>query len=347
MIEQFGYDEHWRSLFAAANTGDLQPVRILAEHKSQYIAATPWGESPAQVSGRMRRLIEAAEEPRPAVGDFAAAFMPDTGDRAVVESVLPRKSLFSRADPWNDSVQALAANFDTALLCSSLNKEFNIARLERYLVMGAKSGARLAIVLTKADLCADVPTYAQMCKAIAGDIPVHTVSAVSGEGLHALAPYFSSGQTVAALGSSGVGKSTLVNALFGQEIMKTAGIREDDDKGRHTTVHRQIMLLPSGGLYMDTPGMRELGLHDARGEVGNLFAEIEALAAECRFGDCRHEHEPGCAVRAALESGIIDPDAYRRYRKLLKESAYVGNPTKYVLDRRDMRKKSMKARRKS
>ena len=324
MIEQFGYDEHWRSLFAAANTGDLQPVRILAEHKSQYIAATPWGESPAQVSGRMRRLIEAAEEPRPAVGDFAAAFMPDTGDRAVVESVLPRKSLFSRADPWNDSVQALAANFDTALLCSSLNKEFNIARLERYLVMGAKSGARLAIVLTKADLCADVPMYAQMCKAIAGDIPVHTVSAVSG-----------------------VGKSTLVNALFGQEIMKTAGIREDDDKGRHTTVHRQIMLLPSGGLYMDTPGMRELGLHDARGEVGSLFAEIEALAAECRFGDCRHEHEPGCAVRAALESGIIDPDAYRRYRKLLKESAYVGNPTKYVLDRRDMRKKSMKAKRKS
>lgn len=329
MIETYGYSQSWKAAFEAEGGETLSPIRILAEHKSQYVAATDCGELPAQVSGYLRQLIAVGKQPSPAVGDFAAAYIPETRDRAVIEAILPRRSVFVRMDSFKGGRQALAANFDTALLCSSLNREFNIARMERYLVMGRESGASLAIVLTKADLCEEPELFVQMCKAVSGEVPVHVVSAVTGEGLPSLAPYFASGQTVVALGSSGVGKSTLVNALFGQEIMQVAAIREDDAKGRHTTVHRQIVLLPSGGLYMDTPGMRELGLYDAQESVNDTFSQVAALAQGCRFDDCRHEGEPDCAVRRALEMGELEASVYKRYKKLLRESAYAGNSPEY------------------
>lgn len=347
MIEQFGYDEYWKAHFDAVAGERLSPVRILAEHKSQYIAVGPEGELPAQVSGYMRQLIAVGTQPRPAVGDYAAAYIPDTKDRAVIEAILPRRSFFMRTDSFNGGTQALAANFDTALLCTSLNKEFNIARLERYLVMGRQSGAQLAVVLTKADLCEDAELYVDMCRAVAGELPIHAVSAVTMGGMDELAPYFARGRTVVALGSSGVGKSTLVNALFGREIMKTADIREDDARGRHTTVHRQILPLPSGGLYMDTPGMRELGLYDAEESVRDVFAEIRALTEQCRFADCRHDSEPGCAVLAALETGALDPQSYKRYKKLLRESAYAENSPGYQRDRARFHKALAKSTRSS
>lgn len=347
MIEAYGYDDRRKRQFEAVAGANMRPARILAEHKSQYIAATPSGELPAQVSGYMRQLIAVGGQPRPAVGDYAAVYIPDTGDRAVIEAILPRDAFFARTDSFNGGMQAIAANFDTALLCTSLNREFNIARLERYLVMGRESGANLAIVLTKADLTDDPTLEIETCRAVAPDLPVHAVSAVTGEGIGALSPYFAAGQTVVALGSSGVGKSSLVNALFGREIMKVAAIREDDAKGRHTTAHREILLLPSGGLYMDTPGMRELGLYDAEEGVNDLFAEIALLAEGCRFDDCRHDREPGCAVRAAIEDGALDPKTYKRYQKLLRESAYAGKSPGYLRDRARFHKALAKQSRQS
>jgi ribosome biogenesis GTPase len=216
----------------------------------------------------------------------------------------------------------VAANVDTALLVASLNADLNLRRLERYLAVTYESGARPVIVLTKADLTEDVDALVAEVEGVAFGVPVLAMSARTGQGLDALAAHLPPGETAVLLGSSGAGKSTLLNALAGAELMATGAIREDDARGRHTTTHRELVRLPSGALILDTPGMRELGLWDAGAGVSSTFEDIEELAADCRFADCRHDGEPGCAVRAAIAAGDLAEERLRAYEKLQAELAY-------------------------
>lgn len=301
----------------------LLPARITAEHKNGYLVITEEGEVPASLSGKYRLLLE-THGGKLVVGDFVAVLLTVTLDRAVITAALPRKSCFYRTDGWSVSgIQLLGANIDTVFICMSLNQNFNLRRLERYVIMAKASEAEGVILLTKADLCADVEVKQALCEAACPGIPVLVVSAQTGQGLEQLQPYLAPGQTVAALGSSGVGKSTLLNRLCGgEEVMKTAEVREDDDMGRHTTVHRQLILLPGGAAFLDTPGMRELGVTDAEDAVSEYFSDIEALAETCRFADCCHKSEPGCAVRKAIADGTIEEARLNSYVRYQRQARY-------------------------
>lgn len=251
----------------------------------------------------------------------------EADSRAIIHGILPRTSKFSRKQAgFVTDEQIVAANVDTVFLVAALNQDFNVRRLERYLILAWESGANPVIVLTKADLCGEGERREKVAEAeqAAMGVPVHMISAAIGEGLGSLAPYFGEGQTVALLGSSGVGKSTLVNALYGEAIMNVKEIREDDDKGRHTTTHRELVPLPGGGVLIDTPGMRELQLWHAEEGLGQGFRDVEQLAAGCRFDDCGHGNEPGCAVQEALRSGALPADRYDSYLKLQRELAYLA-----------------------
>jgi ribosome biogenesis GTPase len=256
-------------------------------------------------------------------GDWVAAAVRPEEATATIHDVLPRRGAFVRraVGGGRGAAQVVAANVDVALLVASLNADLSARRIERYLATAWEGGATPIVVLTKADICRDPDARKAEIEAIALGTPVHVVSAVTGEGLEALAASIAPGQTAALLGSSGVGKSSLVNALAGAALMTTQAIREADARGRHTTTHRQLVLLPNGRLVLDTPGMRELGLWDADTGVAVTFAEIEALAGECRFRDCSHDAEPGCAVRAALADGTLDEGRWRSYGKLQRELA--------------------------
>jgi ribosome biogenesis GTPase len=239
---------------------------------------------------------------------------------ATIHHLLPRRSAFVRK-AIGGGAQVVAANVDVAFLVASLNADLNPRRIERYLATAWESGASPVVVLTKADLCDDCEAHKASIEAVALGVPVHVVSAVTGQGLADLSASFAPGQTAALLGSSGVGKSSLVNALAGSSLMVTQAIREEDARGRHTTTHRELVLLPGGRLMLDTPGMRELGLWDAEAGVATTFADVEALVAECRFRNCAHGAEPGCAVRAALVDGSLDEGRWRSYAKLQREAA--------------------------
>jgi ribosome biogenesis GTPase len=255
----------------------------------------------------------------PAVGDWVAA-RPLPGERkALIEDVLPRRSAFTRKEAWRRTVeQVVAANVDTVFLMSSLGPDLNPRRLERYLVGAWESGAQPAIVLTKADLEPDHVAAVLDVEAIAIGVPIHVVCAVRGEGLGELEPYLRRGATVALLGSSGVGKSTLVNRLAGRDVLTVREVRADG-RGRHTTTHRELVLLPNGGLLLDTPGMRELQLWAGEESLDETFEDVSALTSDCRFADCAHESEPGCAIQAALAEGSLPAERWESYRKLQRE----------------------------
>lgn len=318
--------DRWAAL--AAQYPERTVGRITLQEKGFYRIRTSMGEQNALVSGKFQFDAQSPSD-YPAVGDYVmvSCANPDT---AIIHQVLPRRSLFVRkAAGTSKTEQVVAANIDTVFLCMSLNNDFNLRRLERYLAVAWESGAEPVVVLTKADLCADLPQKQREVEAIAMGVTILITSAMELEGYRQIMPYITEGRTVAFVGSSGVGKSTLINRLLGEERLATDGLR-NDDKGHHTTTHRELLFLPGGAMVIDTPGMRELGMWDAVSGVEQTFGDIEELAARCRFRNCSHTSEPGCAVRAALESGHLDAGRWLSYQKLKNENSYAADSESYL-----------------
>ncbi len=305
------------------NTTNKIPARVILEHKHSYRVITEQGEWLASISGNFA-FNSYSRKDYPAVGDFVLVEQMPGEERAIIHHLFERKSKFTRKMAGQEvDEQIVASNVDIVFLAMSLNADFNVRRLERYLIAAWDSGAKPVIVLTKADLCDDVDAYVQEVESIAFGVEVIVVSAVTGEGIDVLREMLSEGMTAALLGSSGAGKSTLTNALVENEQMKVSGIREEDAKGRHTTTHRELVLLPTGASLIDTPGMRELQLWDQGDSLSASFSDIEELAENCRFRDCTHKKEPHCAIRTAIDEGTIEEARLRSYFKLQKELAYI------------------------
>ncbi|WP_293375829.1 ribosome small subunit-dependent GTPase A [Phenylobacterium sp. SCN 70-31] len=319
-LVSYGWSQTLHDQFQALPADGLIPARILVQQRGGYRLVTEDGEIDARASGL---LMKGPEAERPAAGDWVAV-EPRPGETlGLIQAVLPRRTAFIRkaAGP-RGGAQVVAANADVAFLVASMNADLNLRRLERYLATAYESGAEPVIVLTKADLTPDPAAVCAEVDAIAAGAPVLAVSSKTGAGLDEVAARLPPGLTAVLLGSSGAGKSTLLNALAGEARMAIGEIREDDARGRHTTTHRELVLLPSGGLVLDTPGMRELGLWEADAGVSATFEDVEALAAQCRFSDCRHTGEPGCAIRVAVAAGDLAEDRLRAYEKLQAELAY-------------------------
>lgn len=322
MLERYGWSDALQHQFTAHAAQGLVPARVLVQQRGHYEIVAESGELSATLAGKFAR--DADEGGYPVAGDWVAVAIRAGEDSATIRAVLPRKGVFVRraAGPGAARMQVVAANVDVALLAASLNGELNVRRIERYLAAAWESGADPVIVLTKADACDHVEALKAEVEAVAFGVPVYAISAVTGEGLDALRAHLSPGKTAVLLGSSGVGKSTLVNALAGSGLMATRDISVDGQRGRHTTTHRELILLPSGALILDTPGMRELGLWDASAGVSSTFADIEELMTQCKFHDCRHRTEPGCAIRAALDDGSLDAERWESYGKLQRELVF-------------------------
>ena len=293
------------------------PARITARHRERYALVCAYGETYARL--KTKDYFWGTEQ-FPTVGDYVMLDYVENGDSRIL-ATLPRRSCFLRREPGTvPRDQAVAANFDFVFLLQSMNRDFNPARLERYLAMAWQSGGTPVILLTKADLAGDPTAYLAQAAQVAPGVELHAVSTRTGLGLEDLQPYLQKGKTLVFLGSSGVGKSSLVNALAGEELMAVGGIREDDGRGRHTTTHRQLIRLPSGALIIDTPGMRELGMAAADRGLTDAFADVERYLGCCRFSDCRHEREPGCAIRAAIAAGELDPARWKSWQRLNAEA---------------------------
>lgn len=301
----------------------LYLARVTEQHRDIYKVVGEEGELQAEVTGSfIYRAYDNADFP--AVGDWVMVDrLNDSAGNGVIHNVLRRKSVFERkAAGTSNSVQIVAANIDTIFICMSLNADFNLRRLERYLAVAWDSMARPVIVLTKADLCDDLTQKLYKVETVSVGADTVVCSSREESGFDKIRSYIRDGNTIAFIGSSGVGKSTLINKLAGQEILATREIREDDGKGRHTTTHRQLLLLPDGGIVIDTPGMRELQLESA--DLSRSFMDIEELAEQCRFGDCSHTSEPGCAVRQAIEAGELTAERLESFKKLQREAGYEG-----------------------
>lgn len=303
-------------------------ARVISQEKGIYKISSGTAVKAATVSGRYRYDVQTVSD-YPTVGDYVIAEWPEDDGNAVIMGLFPRKSCFIRkAAGTGNREQVVAANIDTAFICMSLNNNFNIRRLERYLSVTYDSGAAPVVILTKSDLCSDVESKILEVQNVAPGVEVLAISSFDGD-YDAVMKYILPGKTVAFIGSSGVGKSTLINKLTGTESIATREIG-NDDKGRHTTTHRELITLSNGAFVIDTPGMRELGMWDSSGGIDTAFADIEELSHACKYADCTHTAEPGCAVLLAIEDGTLDPARLESYRKLKTENDYAADSSRYL-----------------
>lgn len=321
-LAELGWSPFFEEALAGAENEGVVPARVVIQQKTNYVVAGEEGEFRATITGKLRFVSQRHSE-FPVVGDWVL-LRPAPGERSgSITAILPRRTAFSRrAAGRADVEQVAAANIDVVFLVTGLDENYNLRRIERYLILAARGGAHPVIVLNKADLCPFLDEAVTEVHAIAGGVPICVTNAKAKEGVNPLLAHIAPGATAAFLGSSGVGKSTIINRLLGREKFKTAEVRESDGRGRHTTTHRELVILPSGGILIDTPGMRELQMWEAEESVEEAFDDIDELAQGCRFRDCRHEAEPGCAVRRAAEEGRLEAGRFESYRRLQKESAY-------------------------
>ncbi len=335
-LKAFGFDKSFYQNY------DGLPARVIAVHKERYKLICENGEC----FGRLKTKEYFVEkEEFPTTGDFVIIKYSSMGDSLVVKT-LPRRTFFMRKDPNpNKQEQAVAANFDYVFIMQSLNHDFNLKRLERYLTLALQSGAQPVVVLTKSDLIEDFSEKKKTVELYSAGAPVHAVSSQTGYGINELNEYLIPEKTVVFLGSSGVGKSSLVNTLAGEKIMSTNGIREDDSKGRHTTTHRELIMLKSGAMIIDTPGMRSLGMWDISGGIENAFSDVECFLGRCKFKDCRHGSEPGCAIKAAIESGELTRERFESYMNLKKEARYSEDKDSFLRDKKEWHKSISKGTR--
>ncbi len=320
-LKNYGLDERLEQ--EATMYTDLFVARVTEQHRDLYKVMCEGGEIGAGVSGK---LAYNADDPTsfPAVGDWVMIDRIDgSSGNAVIHHILPRKSVLARQAAGSENKgQVIAANIDTIFICMSLNADFNVRRMERYLTIAWESMATPVIVLTKSDLCIDLPQKLEELTSVGMGVDIISCSSEDRAGYEEMNTYTQKGKTIAFVGSSGVGKSTIINHLLGREMLATRTIREGDDKGRHTTTHRQLLLLPGGGIVIDTPGMRELQIYT--GNLSKTFEDVEEIASRCRFGDCSHGTEPGCAIRDAIESGTLAEKRFESYQKLRRELSYAG-----------------------
>ena len=348
-LELLGWESFFSKNFSSQFQDGYTVGRVAVEQKNTYILYTEFGELSAEVSGKMRHQASGRQD-FPAVGDWVAFSRSGGESRAIIQKILPRKSKFSRKTVGAvTDEQIVATNINTVFLVSGLDKDFNKRRIERYLILVWESGANPVIVLNKADLCDEVEQRQAEVEAIASGVPIIVLSAVENKGLDGLIPYLGTGQTVALIGSSGVGKSTITNQLVGQDIQAVQSVRLGDNRGRHTTTHRELIILPSGGLLIDTPGMREIQMWGSVDGLQETFADIESLATLCRFRNCKHEKEPGCAVQQALLDGTLDEERFGNYQKLQQELDYLNRKQdqKAYLAEKERWKKITKLQRKN
>jgi ribosome biogenesis GTPase len=321
-LADLGWTDHFAAEYETWRAkADVRPGRVAIEFNQIFRVYLDGAELDAVTAGRVKHRARNRAE-LPAVGDWVVVRQRAEEERGVIVAVLARRSAFTRRGAGNvTGEQVVAANVDVVFVVMGLDADFNLRRLERYLLMARESGASPVILLTKPDLCDDVPGRVDAIAPVAGGLPVHVLQPRLGEGIDQLRQHLGPGLTAALLGSSGVGKSTIINRLVGADTQRTREVRGSDSRGRHTTTHRELVLLPGGGLIIDTPGMRELQLWDAAGAVRETFDEIETLAGDCQFTNCRHRDEPRCAVKAAVEDGRVSPERLDSYLKLQDELA--------------------------
>ncbi|AQT68015.1 Putative ribosome biogenesis GTPase RsgA [Anaerohalosphaera lusitana] len=318
-LRELGWNEFFEKSFEPYRAKGLRAARVVREHRKGYLVCTGDSDVEAEMAGKIAYRAKSKAE-YPTVGDWVAVRELRDEGRAFIEAVLERKSKFSRKSAGlSEDEQVVAVNIDTVFLVTDAWQDFNIRRLERYLVLGWDSGARPVVVINKSDLCEDTGKYVEQVREIAPEVDVRCVSAIEGDGIAGLKEYMGSGETVAMLGSSGVGKSTIINAILGMERQEVKDVRAEDGRGRHTTTHRELIVLPEGGAVIDNPGMRELHMRTDERGLGRAFDDIQEIAEECKFRDCMHENEPGCAVKAAVEEGRLDEERLANFFRLREE----------------------------
>lgn len=341
-LEDYGFDNNMLSEVENLKE-DYIPARVCAVHKERYGLVCEHGEC----YGRLKssNYFWGGFEDFPTTGDFVLIKYNNSGDSQIIKT-FPRKSKFERSDFSGHAAgfvktiveQVVAANFDYVFIVTSLNHDFNKNRIMRYLTQTLQSGGKPVVILTKADLCEDFSINVSEIEKLAPNVPVHAISSHTGLGLEQLNMYLQPGKTIVFLGMSGVGKSSLLNVMMGENVMKVRGIREVDSRGRHTTTHRQLFMLPSGAMVIDTPGMRELGLFDVEEGISQGFDDVESLIKQCRFSDCRHKTEPGCAIIEALNDGSLSQERWELYNAQVRENQFVRDKSAYIKTKRERNK---------